>query len=74
MARSYLFSTVLFLGIVNGLFCSPCKAQNSPQTIAIDAHAPSRPFPHFWEQTFGSGRAILTLRESYRNDLREVLR
>ena len=40
--------------------------------ISIDAHAPGQPFPHFWEQTFGSGRAILTLRESYRNDLREV--
>ena len=31
-----------------------------------------RPFPHFWEQTFGSGRAILTLRDSYRRDLRAV--
>jgi xylan 1,4-beta-xylosidase len=40
--------------------------------VVIDARAPGRPFPHFWEQTFGSGRAILTLRESYRNDLREV--
>ncbi len=30
------------------------------------------PFPHFWEQTFGSGRAILSLRESYRQDLRTV--
>ena len=28
------------------------------------------PFPHFWEQTFGSGRAILSLRDSYRRDLR----
>ena len=31
-----------------------------------------RPFPHFWEEMFGSGRAILTLRESYRNDLKAV--
>ncbi len=38
----------------------------------MDAHAPVNPFPHFWEQMFGSGRAILTLRESYRNDLRAV--
>ena len=30
------------------------------------------PFPHFWEQMFGSGRAILTLRDSYRDDLRAV--
>jgi xylan 1,4-beta-xylosidase len=42
------------------------------ETIAIDAQAPATPFPHFWEGTFGSGRAILSLRESYRNDLRAV--
>jgi xylan 1,4-beta-xylosidase len=42
------------------------------QTITIDGRAASRPFPHFWEQMFGSGRAILALRESYRNDLRLV--
>ena len=35
-----------------------------PERVVIDVHAPGRPFPHFWEQTFGSGRAILTLRES----------
>jgi xylan 1,4-beta-xylosidase len=52
------------------------RAQTSPQTvpevIVVDAHAPAHPFPHFWEQTFGSGRAVLALRESYRSDLREV--
>jgi xylan 1,4-beta-xylosidase len=42
------------------------------ETIEVDRNAPSHPFPHFWEQMFGSGRAILSLRESYRNDLREV--
>jgi xylan 1,4-beta-xylosidase len=40
--------------------------------IIVDASASGEPFPHFWEQMFGSGRAILTLRESYRSDLREV--
>lgn len=53
-------------------FAGPCSAQTSPEKVVIDANAPGRPFPHFWEQTFGSGRAILALRESYRNDLREV--
>ena len=48
------------------------QSQVSPETIVIDAHAPTQPFPHFWEEMFGSGRAILTLRESYRNDLRDV--
>ena len=42
------------------------------ETIAVDAQAPAKPFPHFWERMFGSGRAILTLRESYREDLRAV--
>ena len=43
-----------------------------PVSITLDAQASSHPFPHFWEQMFGSGRAILSLRESYRNDLRAV--
>ena len=42
------------------------------ETIPLDPAAASHPFPHFWEQMFGSGRAILSLRESYRDDLREV--
>jgi xylan 1,4-beta-xylosidase len=42
------------------------------EAITIDAHAPGQPFPHFWEQMFGSGRAILSLRDSYRRDLRAV--
>jgi len=40
--------------------------------LVVDASAPAHPFPHFWERTFGSGRAVLTLRESYRRDLRAV--
>lgn len=51
------------------LSTTPAVAQ---EHITIDAHAPTTPFPHFWEKTFGSGRAILSLRESYRNDLRTV--
>jgi xylan 1,4-beta-xylosidase len=50
------------------------EAQSSPNVIVIDAKAPSHPFPHFWEQMFGSGRAILALRESYQRDLRAVKR
>jgi xylan 1,4-beta-xylosidase len=55
---------------------SPQKTAPPPETrsesILVDTSAPSHPFPHFWEQMFGSGRAILSLRESYRNDLRDV--
>ena len=42
------------------------------QHVLIDASAPVHPFPHFWEHMFGSGRAILSLRESYRDDLQKV--
>jgi xylan 1,4-beta-xylosidase len=47
-------------------------AQASQETIVVNAQAPAMPFPHFWEQVFGSGRAILSMRESYREDLRQV--
>ncbi len=59
--------SVLF---VASLFAAP--AIFAQEDVVIDAHAPATPFPHFWEGTFGSGRAILSLRESYRNDLRAV--
>ena len=49
----------------------PLPAQ-TPETIVVDATAPAQPFPHFWEHMFGSGRAVLSLRESYREDLRAV--
>jgi len=44
------------------------------ETIEIDVAARTHPFPHFWEKMFGSGRAILSLRESYRHDLGETKR
>lgn len=47
-------------------------AQSSPEQLVVDADAPTTPFPHVWEQTFGSGRAILALRDSYRQDLHTV--
>jgi len=40
--------------------------------LTIRPQAPTTPFPHFWEQMFGSGRAILSLRDSYRRDLRAM--
>ena len=50
----------------------PLAAQAPTETITIDANAPAHPFPHFWEQMFGSGRAVLSLRDSYRQDLWDV--
>jgi len=55
------------------LSISPALAgQNLPKTITIDANATGTPFPHFWEQSFGSGRMALALRARYQNDLRDV--
>jgi xylan 1,4-beta-xylosidase len=58
----------IILILVLGLL-SPLSARGQ---IQIDVGKQGTPFPHFWEQMFGSGRAILSLRESYRNDLRAV--
>ncbi len=55
---------------VVALLSLPLLAQAPPEIISIDAGAPTHPFPHYWEQMFGSGRAILSLRDSYRRDLR----
>ncbi|HEX4576980.1 MAG TPA: glycosyl hydrolase family 39 [Edaphobacter sp.] len=49
---------------------SPSESQ--PASITINTRDPGTPFPHFWEQIFGSGRAILSLRQSYRDDLHTV--
>ena len=51
------------------IMAPPAKAQ---EVITVDAAAATTPFPHFWEQTFGSGRAILALRDNYRQDLSKV--
>ncbi|HEY1889695.1 MAG TPA: hypothetical protein VGG63_04775 [Steroidobacteraceae bacterium] len=51
------------------------EAQSLPRTpirIVVDGNAPAHAFPHFWERMFGSGRATLSLRASYRDDMRAV--
>ena len=37
----------------------------APEVIRIDPRANAVPFPHTWDRMFGSGRAILSLRESW---------
>ena len=67
------FLAILFLALIQPQ--SPAQPASDPQAsreVVIDASAPAHPFPHFWEQMFGSGRAILSLRDSYRRDLRDV--
>ncbi|MGB7681342.1 MAG: hypothetical protein WBL70_06735 [Candidatus Acidiferrales bacterium] len=66
---------LLSIGLLPAIFAAVpprVQAQTSAEIVEIDTSAPTHPFPHFWEQMYGSGRAILSLRESYRNDLRAV--
>ena len=63
---------VLGLVLISLAAISPLQAQSASETIVIDTGAARHPFPHFWEQMFGSGRAVLSLRDQYRSDLRSV--
>jgi xylan 1,4-beta-xylosidase len=69
--RRWHIVVLLFLSV---LYCTTLIAQQaeSSETIIIDANAHRHPFPHFWEQMFGSGRAVLSLRAAYRSDLQSV--
>jgi xylan 1,4-beta-xylosidase len=66
--RFFLFFLLLLISSA----CLSAQSSPSPEVIVTDAAAPSHSFPHFWEKMFGSGRAILSLRDSYRQDLRAV--
>ena len=66
-------SAIVLLLAISITSPSALFAQSSAtERIVIDASAHATPLPHFWEHLFGSGRAILSLRDSYRQDLREV--
>lgn len=73
------WAVTIFLAAVIGVFQSGILlAQGASaahiDTISINTQAPSHPFPHYWEKMFGSGHAILSLRQSYRRDLKAVKR
>jgi xylan 1,4-beta-xylosidase len=74
--RMILFWKICSAGVLAfGLIPVLGQAQTTPVDrveLTIDAKANGTPFPHYWEQMFGSGRAILSLRDSYRRDLRTV--
>jgi xylan 1,4-beta-xylosidase len=65
------FRGVLILVVLTAILATWAVAQ-AADVILVDASAHAHPFPHFWEQMFGSGRAVLTLRDSYRRDLRST--
>ena len=74
-ARNSLLAFVLAAVWIAPLFLTqPLRSQNqaAPEMVNVDLFAASHPFPHFWERMFGSGRAVLTLRDSYRRDLQDV--
>jgi xylan 1,4-beta-xylosidase len=73
-SRTLSFSVVALLFLALSLIFGTRPPQTSAQApaVEVDARAPTHPFPHFWETIFGSGRAILSLRDGYRQDLREV--
>ncbi|MFZ0538825.1 MAG: glycosyl hydrolase family 39 [Candidatus Sulfotelmatobacter sp.] len=63
-------SPILFS--VTGPVLHAQAATGNADVIVVDAKAAAHPFPHFWEKMFGSGRAILSLRQHYRDDLGAV--
>lgn len=70
--RSVSLISLSLLLVVPGTSVVAESGQQNSEIVVVDAAAATHPFPHFWEQMFGSGRAVLSLRESYRNDLRSV--
>jgi xylan 1,4-beta-xylosidase len=74
MRKFYSLRIFVFLvaALADGALAVNAQVNPKPDVIVVDAKAASHPFPHFWEKIFGSGRAVLSLRESYRRDLREV--
>jgi len=57
--------------VIVGAVLNPAQAPG-PAVISVDPNATGKPFLHTWDRMFGSGRAILTLRESWRRDLAAV--
>ena len=72
LRRKCYFSLGAALAALVITFGASTTAACAQETIAIDSHAQTTPFPHFWEQMFGSGHAILSLRAGYRDDMRAV--
>jgi xylan 1,4-beta-xylosidase len=74
MRKSYIprIFVLFFATVALGLSAADAPVDPKPDVIVVDANAPSHSFPHFWEKIFGSGRAVLSLRDNYRSDLRQV--
>ncbi len=67
-----VLAAVVGSSLFNGSSAYAQSAEAAAETFTVDMKGATTPFPHFWEQTFGSGRAVLSLRQSYRDDVRTV--
>jgi xylan 1,4-beta-xylosidase len=69
--RACILICGLSLGAASAMGGAQAAPARAPETVhvRIDAEARGTPFPHFWERMFGSGRAVLALRDDYRRDL-----
>ncbi|HUW53956.1 MAG TPA: glycosyl hydrolase family 39 [Rhodanobacter sp.] len=76
MIRPTTIRRLLLSVCAAALIAGNAVAAAVPDTVHlhVDAQAQGTPFPHFWEQMFGSGRASLALRDDYRKDLDAVHR
>jgi xylan 1,4-beta-xylosidase len=72
MRRCHILILAVLLTFSAAVSLQSQIAASNTEVLVVDATAPSHAFPHFWEKMFGSGRAILSLRENYRSDLRAV--
>src|SRR6185437_3221404 len=71
------YALVALLGLLALKVCVPARAGTAMPVdvqVNVDARSAGKPFPHFWEEMFGSGRAVLALRDDYRADLSQVER
>ncbi|MCU1310670.1 MAG: Beta-xylosidase [Candidatus Angelobacter sp.] len=73
MRKTFFIPLLLVCLSMAGTALAQAGAANPQnEVVRVDLSAPTTPFPHYWEQMFGSGRAVLTLRDSYRRDLKAV--
>ena len=72
MKRSMSMMAAALLAVSAAMAGAQPSPGESGAPIVVDARAAGRPFPHFWEEMFGSGRANLAMRQSYREDVRRV--
>jgi xylan 1,4-beta-xylosidase len=70
-ARHAAIAVLAVAGVFSAAYADTV-AEPAAIIIQVRAHDASSAFPHYWEQMFGSGRAALSLRDSYRKDLRLV--